>query len=289
MKKIILLIVLMFVITGCGKSDANISNPDGEIWISNDAKFTNKQLYATLKNLDYTGFIVKNAINYVSEKEEINVDEIKTNAETTVQQLIDQGMEAYIYYYGYNSMDDYKESMILDSIITELKTKYANGSYEDLKNEYKPYKAEIIYFDDIDKAQNVVNSVKDGSHTFVFAAEENGYTEQVNQQIYSDSSDLPVEVKELILNSDFVGVSDVVNSSTYTNDADGNQTITPRYYVVNVISRNADDFKEDFIQYLNSDVLQTKDIVNFYLKKYKFKVYDQRTYELLNTNYGDFR
>lgn len=289
MRKIITIAVICLMLCGCSNGhDANITNDSDIIWSSDNQTYTSKDLNELLKYQDYSIVLLNNILTKIGELEGIDVDTYLKETEDTVNMYVEQGLvDQLIAYYG--SVNNYKSLLIIDSIVTDLYDKVANEKYDEYKESNPPYKAEIAYFDDIEKAKNVVNSVKNNEHTFAFACEENGYTQTVTAAIYTDQSDLPVEVKSMALNTTETGVTDPIQSSTYITDDKGESTITPRYYVINIISKDADEFKDEFIQYIKDSLLDSNTVVGDYMRKYDLKVYDQRTYELLKQNYGDFK
>lgn len=289
MRKIITIAVICLMLCGCSNGhDANITNDSDIIWSSDNQTYTSKDLNELLKYQDYSIVLLNNILTKIGELEGIDVDTYLKETEDTVNMYVEQGLaDQLIAYYG--SVNNYKSLLIIDSIVTDLYDKVANEKYDEYKESNPPYKAEIAYFDDIEKAKNVVNSVKNNEHTFAFACEENGYTQTVTATIYTDQSDLPVEVKSMALNTTETGVTDPIQSSTYITDDKGESTITPRYYVINIISKDADEFKDEFIQYIKDSLLDSNTVVGDYMRKYDLKVYDQRTYELLKQNYGDFK
>lgn len=288
MKKIIIVLLLAFMLVGCGKKDAEITNKDDVIWKSDKETYTSTDLYELLKYNDYTATIILDALTRIGKLENIDVEAFEQEAEESVQQLIDQGAQSYIEY-TYGTVDFYKSMVVVDSITSELLDKQANDRYDELKESKLPFKAEVAFFDDVETANKVHDAVVNGEHTFAYACQDNGYTSELAQTVYTDLSELPIEVKDTVLNSDKTGLTDVIQSSAFVTDANGESSITPRYYLVNIISKNADEFKEDFISYIKDQLLDPNEVIAEYLTKYDFKIYDQRTYELIKENYGEYR
>lgn len=287
MKRIVLIALLALLLVGCGKHEAKITGGDEVIWKSKKVTYTKEQLNEDLKIKDYTSVILTEILDEVALKENINIEEIKTEIEKQVQELYDQGYESYILSY-YGSKESYIEQSVSSKIIEKLMENEANENYDKYKEEQKAYKAEVAYFDTKDAAQKVIDSVNNDSNTFAYAASENGYTGTIEETVYVEESDLPVEVKEAIAKVE-KGLTSIVETSTTATSAEGESTVTPRYYVVNVISKNSDDFKEDFVTYLKSNVLTTEQIINKCVEKYNITVHDQNTYKLLKDTYEAFK
>ena len=290
MKKILIVTLLAFLLVGCSNSKStNVSNANEVIWKSNKASYTAGDLYKGLKSQDYTSILVNKIVNKIGELEGLDMDSFNTDADANVQEVLDQGGEDYIIYY-YSSVDNYRDALINSYIMDELLRVKANEVYDESKTEYLPYQAEIAYFDTLEAAQAVVDSVNGGLHTFPYSSIENGYTKEIAPTVFSDvSEEIPLEVKDYVLNNGKIGLSDPIETKTVTTDANGETVETYKYYVINLISTNADEFKEDFINYLVANTISSKDVVTEYMNKHNVKFYDQETYELFKKNYGEFK
>ena len=122
-------------------------------------------------------------------------------------------------------------------------------------------------------------------NTFEYACSENGYSSEITETLYTDTdSDLPVDVKEWVLNTSEPTLSDIIEVSTTVNDSDGNSTVNTRYYLVNLISKNVEDFKEEFVSNIVSTMYKDT-VINSLLEKHSISIHDQRIYELLKEEY----
>lgn len=284
MKKILTICILALLLVGCGTNEANISVTDTQIWTSPNKTYTSNDLNKVMKTQDYSATIIASIEKTIAEKEGIDVAKIENDAIASYDEIINSGYGSYIDYY-YGSKESYIDNTVSGSVVDELRTKLINNKYEDLKNEYLPYLAEVVYFNTEDEANKTIADYKEGLGTFEFIASQNGYAETIEEKVYTDQSDLPIEVKEAIQNINGNGLTDVIQTSVTANSADGNSVVTPRYYVVNIISKNSDEFKDKFVSYLASEVITADDVINDYLKTYKVKIHDQTTYNLLKDKY----
>lgn len=288
MKKILIFTILAFLLVGCSNKEISVSNSDDVIWKSNKTTYTKADLFKAMKAQDYTSIVITDIVNRIGELEGLNIEEIKKTADDTIKEIIDQGGEEYIVYY-YGSDENYKNAMVSSSIIEEMLTTKANKTYEEQKAEYAPYKAEVVYFDTKEAAQAAIDATKDEEHTFEYACLVNGYTTEIAAKVYTDVSDLPIEIKDYVLNGAELGISKVIETSTVATDSNGETITKPRYYVINLVSTNADEFKDEFIDFLVNDAINQDEVITEYMQKHNLKVYDQRTYELLKAKYGDFK
>lgn len=286
MKKLLVILSCLFILTACGSAHyTTVSDSEEVIFTRNDgSSYTKQDLYNTMKNNDITDLLTMRIVNKLAEYEGIDMESIKSEVEESTNSMVEAGYESFITSY-YGSVENYNNSSIANQALTALVKQEVESNFDKYVEDYAPYKAEIVYFDEKESAEAVVNAVKNEENTFEYACTENGYEGEVSETLYTDSdSDLPVEVKDYVLNTENTGVSDVIEVSTTMTDSDGNSTVTPRYYVVNLISKNVEDFKDEFITSVSNDI-DSDTTINTLLEKYGFETHDQRIYELLKESY----
>lgn len=286
MKKLLLTVSALFLLTACTSAHyTKVSDGDSVIFTKNDGtSYTKQDLYTTMVNNDVTDLLSIRLVNKLAELEGVDVESIRSEVEATTNSMVEAGYESFINSY-YGSVENYNKSYISSQCLTALAKQTIEANFDKYVEDYAPYKAEIVYFDEKETAQAVIDAVNNEESTFEYACTENGYEGEVSETLYTDSdSDLPVEVKDYVLNTENTGVSNVIEVATTMTDSDGNSTVTNRYYVVNLISKNVDDFKDEFIEKVASDI-DTDDTINALLEKYNFEVHDQRVYELLKAEY----
>ena len=286
MKKICLLLICLLTFTACSSNHySSVSDGDEVIYKDGSGNaYTKKDLYESMKSNDITDSLKITLINKLAALEGVDIDTITSEVEESVNALVDGGYESFIISY-YGSVDNYQRSYIANQALNALAKSYVESNFNSYVESYNPYKAEIVYFDEKDSAQAVLDAVGNEENTFEYACTENGYDSEVSETLYTDTdSDLPVDVKEYVLNATDTGLSDIIEVTTTTTDSDGNSTVNSRYYLVNLISKNVEDFKDEFVEKVVSDV--DKDtIINTLLEKYNFETHDQRVYELLKETY----
>lgn len=286
MKKLLVILSCLFVLTACGSAHyTTVSEGDTAIFTYPDgSSYSKNDLYTTMKNNDITDLLTMRIVNKLAELEGIDVESIKSEVTESVNSMVESGYESFITSY-YGSVDNYISSSVSNQALNKLSENEINNNFDKYVEDYAPYKAEIVYFDDKDTAQAVLDVVNNKENTFEYACTDNGYEGEVSETLYTDSdSDLPVEVKDYVLNAENTGLSDIIEVSTTMTDSDGNSTVTPRYYLVNLISKNVEDFKDEFISKVSSDI-DSDTTINTLLEKYGLEAHDQRVYELLKAKY----
>lgn len=286
MKKVIAILSCLFILTACGSAHyTTLSESDTPIFTRPDGtSYTSQDLYEDMKNSDVTDILKMRIINKLAEYEGVDVESIKTEMTEQVNELVESGYESFITSY-FGGVENYINSSVSSKALDELSKLLIENDFDKYVEDYAPYKAEIVYFSDKDLAQAVIDAVNNEENTFEYACTENGYDDEVTETLYTDSdSDLPVEVKDYVLNTDKTGLSDIIEVSTTITDSDGNSTVNMRYYIVNLISKNVEDFKDEFISKITSDI-DSDTTINSLLEKYGIDVHDQRVYELLTEEY----
>jgi len=286
MKKLLIALITVLVLAGCSSSTnsaALVNDGDAVIWEHGDTKYTKQQLNTDMKKNDFSSFVIMNYMLYVGEKEGLDLEAHNEEIEKTAQEMIDNGTEALINYY-YGTIDNFKKMSLYYQVINDLASNKVKENLDTYISEYKPYKAQFAFFDNKEAAEKLIKDVKAGGD-FATLAKEAGYSLDASAQIYNDKSEnVIIEIKDYVNNSKELGLSDVITASTTTTDANGNSVQTPRYYVLNLIDKDANNFKEELITQLASEI-EEKTIINEAIAKYPLNIYDQATYELLSSTY----
>ena len=276
MKKIITILL------ACSNSSNGLVNGNEVIFKGPDMTFTKNDLYNALKAGNYSNLLITNLIETVATKENLDMSKYETQAEET--------MEMYKQIYGLNNFDDYggddqfKKQLVVDAIITDKANAYIENNISTYISEDKPIKAQLAYFDEKEKADAVVEAVSKGS-TFDMSVLENGYNNNAQEQIYLIGDEtLPAEVKEYINTSTNKGLSPVLLTTETSTDSDGKEVQTPKYYLINITSRDYNEFKEDYISLKSTEVEDTT-IFKEMFKNYDIKFYDQEAFNLINESY----
>ena len=284
MKKLLLCISLSIMLLACSSnSSIKINNADEVIYSSDKVSYTKQNLFDDMRKNDYSAKVASSILNQTAIADGIDL--------TTTEEELAEGYDYYVEMLGQETVNYYfgsKENYIKSYKTTEIISKYFEkeilDDYDTFVNEYKPYKAEIIYFDDESSADATIELYNNGENTFAYAASESGYASEVSATIYTDKSDLPVDVKSVALNASGPLTTKVITSTVQT-DANGVSVTKDRYYVVNIISVDSEEIKDDFISHLVSNYLDSAATVAKVLNDHNVKFYDQTTYDLMKAAY----
>ena len=284
MKKLLLCISLSIMLLACSSnSSIKINNADEVIYSSDKVSYTKQNLFDDMRKNDYSAKVASSILNQTAIADGIDL--------TTTEEELAEGYDYYVEMLGQETVNYYfgsKENYIKSYKTTEIISKYFEkeilDDYDTFVNEYKPYKAEIIYFDDESSADATIELYNNGENTFAYAASESGYASEVSATIYTDKSDLPVDVKSVALNANGPLTTKVITSTVQT-DANGVSVTKDRYYVVNIISVDSEEIKDEFITHLVSNYLDSAATVAKVLNDHNVKFYDQTTYDLMKAAY----
>ena len=285
MKKIFVIALTLLVLVGCTSSSkgySKISNGDEIIFKTSDSTYTKNDLYNVLKVASEES-IEQDILNKIADSLDLDLSKIESEAEETMQMYISIGYEQSIIS-SFGSLDAYKQLIISSGKLEELAKKYINDKYNEFVSEDKPVKMQFAYFDNQEAAQKLIDDVNKGS-TFESSALTNGYQNNCQVNVYLDSDEtLPLDVKSYLNDTANTGLSTIITVTTTSNDADGKEVSNETYYVLNVVSRTADEFKEDYIDTKLNNI-DVKDVKEYMFETHDIKFYDQDIYEIMKKEY----
>lgn len=283
MKKLLTILFALLILVGCSqKGYSELSDGSEVIFKGPDTTYTRQDLYKSLKvasEEDIDADILKKiAIN-------LNVDlsDVEKEAQETLEMYKSMGYEQMITAY-YGSEEAFIEMYKSNGIMTKLSEVYVNDNYDKLVADDKPVKMQLVNFDSQDTANKFVEEVN-GGKKFEDAAAENGYTNECNVQVYLDSDEtLPINVKSYLNETVSTGLSSIIIVTNTSTDADGNLTTVDSYYVLNIISKNPDEFKEDYVQ-ARITASGEEGVKEYLFSTHDIKFYDQDIYEIMKARY----
>ena len=281
MKKIIFVLLALLMLCSCTNSNNMYSQiSEDEVLFSgpDNYSYSKSQLYKAMK-ADAGESIVYDILKRIAlDNNLVNLEELEKQADEFIETYTSMGYESYIVSY-YGSLDAYKDAYVESLIMTELAKHYVTDNYTTLVAENKPVKMQVANFEKIEDAQKCIEDFNNGS-TFDMAAINNNANNAPESAVYLDSdSTLVYDVKQYVNESNGTGISDVITYSTSTSTDAGTNT-NETYYVVNIESRNADDFKDQFIELLtNTTNLDT--IEKHYLTQHNIEYFDQDLYKIM--------
>ena len=284
MKKIIYLLLLLLIFTACSNSNSrsNISNGSDVLFSGpKNYSYTKQDLYNVLK-LSSNDAVETHILKNIAKKYDIDMTNIEAQADELINMYTEQGQDIYIIQY-YGSLDAYKQ-MYMDSLVVDSLNKvYVENNFDTIVEENKPVKMQIGIFTTEDDAKKCIEDVKAGT-TFDTAAVNNNSTNTPATSIYTDSNaSLNLSVKEYLNSTDTTGLSSIIPYTTVQSTSESSNETT-EYYVLNIESRDVNDFRNEFIEVATLK-LDNKEVRSYFFKNHDLKFFDQDIYEYMSKQY----
>lgn len=271
MKKLITLL-LVLLLCGCSTSETiKVSNPNEVVVESGSVKYTKQDVFELMKNSQYAE--IENSIFLqIAENYDIDLEEINESVEEYINMYISIGYQSYIEYY-YGSIENYRTYMVNQTIVSELGKVYVEDHFDEMVKEHKPIQLQLVEFEERESAEALLADIANGS-SFDMAAVKAG-ADQPQSYIYLDTDDIDIEIKDFLNSSDEIGLSTIieVNSEDHV-----------EYAVVNVLSRDVEEFKNEYLNVAATAIEEAK-VKQYLLSKHEVKIHDQGLYDYMSKNY----
>ena len=289
MKKILIIAFALLMLAGC--SDAShysyLSDGDEVLFTGPNTTYTKNDLYKSLK-LSATEAISSDILDKIALKlDDVDIDAINADADELIETYKSLGYESYIIA-SYGSIEAYKKSYVSTLLLNELSKAYVKNDFDTLVAEKKPVKMQLASFQSQEDAQKCIDDVANGS-TFDMAAVNNNADAAPQSTVYTDDdTSLAFEVKDYLNSTDKTGISSIIVNTKSSQDANGNTTETNTYYVVNVESRNVEDYKDEAIDLFASQA-SSDDVKKYFISAHDIEFFDQDLYKVMSSAYEELK
>ena len=285
MKKIIIVLFTLLLLAGCSNNNhySYLSDGDDVLFTGPNTTYTKNDLYKSLK-LSNTSGISSDILDQIAMGlEGIDMEQINADADSLIETYQSMGYESYIIA-SYGSVEAYRKSYVSSLLLNELSKQYVKLDFDHLVEEKKPVKMQVASFASLEDAEKCIEDVKGGS-TFDMAAVNNNADSAPVSSVYTDDdTTLAFEVKDYLNSNENTGLSSVIVNTTTTQGTDGTAVENNTYYVLNVESRDVEEFKDDVITLLASEV-STDDVKDYFLSSHKIEFFDQDLYKNMSSLY----
>ena len=283
MKKILIVCFALLLLAGCSdKSHYSYLSDGNEVLFEGpDTSYTKDDLYKSLK-VSGSEIISTDILNKIaSHIDSIDMEELESQADELIEMYTSMGYESYIIA-SYGSLEAYRNSYLSSLILNELAKEYVKDDFDNIVAAKRPVKMQIATFSVLEDAEKCIEDVKNGT-TFDTAAVNNNSSSSPESSIYTDDdTSLIYEVKEYLNSNDQVGISSIITTSAPSTDEDGNAIELNTYYVVNVESRNVEDFKDEAIDRIAYDI-SSEDVRDYFFTKHNIEFFDQDLYQSMTS------
>lgn len=279
---------LLLVVSGCSDASTNVTDSSDALITLGDEKITKGEVY---EGLSVQGDIT--AIATAMDKQVVKIavpitDEIEKEGQASLasykESVGDANWEEHLASNGYKDEEDfYKNSILLNIRKGKITENYVTENFNELNDEYKARKLQIMVTEDKDKADEAITALKENDDMSAVASKF-GVTTTYNgsEGIYTNQSGIPSAVWNEILNTK----DGKTFSGAILDSATGN------YYIVKVVSSNAKkEFKDDAINAIKNLTVTNEDgytieevAYNHYLNKAGYSIHDANIYSYLLNN-----
>jgi len=284
MKKVLSVLLALFLVTACSSANmySHVSDENEVIFSGPNTSYTKADLYQSLKNNSVSA-VTNDIFDRLAQTYPIDMEDLQKQADDFIDLYVSLGYESYLISY-YGSLEAYREAYLANLVMGEMAKIYVDENYEKLKSEDLPVKMQVASFSTLEDAQACLHDAENGS-TFDMAAVNNNCLSAPEESIYLDSDDtLAYEVKEYLNSTDSTGLSTIITNTASSTDADGNAVENNTYYLLNIISRNADDFKDEYVE--TAALAQTAEtLYDYFLTTHKIQFFDQDLYKQMSEEY----
>lgn len=280
MKKILLSLCALLLITGCSDAYAKLNDGKTVLLTVGDQDITKNEVYDTMFESGSGYVAISMSTKIILDKEIPLTDEITASANEsleTYKSIYGDSLEAALQSYGYKSTDDfYENSLVMSARRSKLNEKYVDENFDTLTNQYKPKQAIILTFATEEDAKNAKTDLEAGADPLTVSSDYNS-SSIGSPRIITSETDLDSAAKNYIQNSTAIGISDVIIGSSVDN-----------FYIIQITETDTKNIREDVITtFLGLENISTECEL-YYFKKYDFKVYDRALHDNLETNYPDY-
>ena len=293
MKKLTLIISILAIaltLSACGNKTANVSHNDVLIQFGKN-KITTSDLYYQMLEADRGATVINQAAKYILDQEIETTDEIIAEAEKQLADIkveMEGDLSSLMKSYGFETEEELLQQVIYSVKSDKLIDKYISTNLDSIYEQYKPFKAQMIYIeinstDDPDgevakqEAQLVVDLLKSGASFEEVSKEHSDKTSYGTETLYTTESTLDYNVLAYAQSVSSPALSDIILNNNKTG-----------YYVVQVTVTNKEQLKEDFISSLKNNSDFTSLVENSYFRDHNFQLYDILTYTYIDNNYSEY-
>lgn len=275
----------LLFLAGCSGATASVSDPDKELMTIGDVTYTRGQEYEYIKKSTGPNLVMQMAEEVIYDKEVPVTDEIRKQAEDNYNEYVktSDNLESYIQSMGYKDRQDYIDKVLIPAVQAEkLLTKWFTDAQEEIVQEYKPSRAQIIQTDSKDSADKALQALKDGK-----SAQDVAGQYQMEGTSYNGTAAI-VTTMDTVLPTRLINtLSSAESKAGVVNEVFENDDKT-QFFVAVLVSNNYDDIKGELESTLKNDSTVTEKCLVSYLTKYDFRVFDQDIFDYLRVNYPQY-
>lgn len=289
MKKLITLMSLILIISGCSSNKtpitSKVSNGEEVIATVNGVDITKQYIYETLLASAGANQVVDHSLQVIANK--LITDEEKINSK--VNETIDSyktmlggedKLNDYINSNGYESLDKFKEEQVIPSVkITLLIEQYITDNFEELAKTYGYSYIQTFTVDKEEDAKDLISKINSGEITFADAAKEKTEKDPANILCYTKASSSTIDSNIAAKATAFTEVGLYLTPI---------KTSGSKYAIVNVVDTDRKAHQNEITSSLLGITQVNSDAQAHYLSTNNFKVFEKglaQDIKSVNENY----
>lgn len=271
---------MAFTLTGCSDASAEIPDRKEVLFSVGGTDITKGEIYSTMETMAGADTAINNATNLIAAEEIEVTDDIKEQAQSTLdtyKSMYGDSFTSYLESAGM-SEDDYLNDYLIPSLLaSQLTDKYIEEKWDSLVSTYKPRKAIILEFSSYDDLTAAKAEIDGGATDYGTVASNHNSSSDGSEQIYTTES--------TSLDSMVRSVMNMLTPEDGWTEADSSDGST--YDLVKVTDDDPDNFHDDLVDtFKNMDTITT-DATQYFFKKYNFHIYDITLYNAVKAAYPD--
>ncbi|MBQ9328306.1 MAG: hypothetical protein IJ225_07190 [Solobacterium sp.] len=274
MRKVISAGCALLLLAGCKDASVTLPGSSEVIATVGNQSVTKGDLYDVLFASIGSDTAASDALNAISAQEIEVTDEMKESAQGTLDMynlLYGDSFSEYLSASGMSDEDYINDYLIPSLQSEELVTKYMEEHFTAIAEEYNPIQAIVLTFTSQEDASAALSALKDGSLTPAQAASENNSSSSGSEEIITINT----------TSYDSAALSVIRSASSDDGWTEVTSTDGATWYLVNVVSNDPNEFKDDAIAALSNITKITNASTDYYFRKYGFHVYDINLYNAL--------
>ncbi len=273
-------VALCFTLAGCSDASAKLKDSSSALIKVGNKTITKGQIYSTMVSMSGASTAINNATNKIAATEVEVTDEIKQQAESSLNTYKSMYGDSFASYLESTDMteDEYVNDYLIPSLLAaDLSTKYIEEKWDDLITMYKPVKATVLAFSSQEDRDAALQELNDGSSNAEAAAKNHNSTSDGSSKVYTNQDTTLDTMVRAVL------------SSMKSNDGwvDTQSSDSATYYLLHVDEDDTENYREE-LKTAFSNISNVKtDATTYYFKKYGFHIYDITLYDAVKASYPD--
>lgn len=276
MKKILIIMALVLVISGCSSKTpitSKVDNGSDVVATVNGINVTKQDIYTTLLASSGANLVIDHSLQIIANQLITDEETINAKVEETIASYIsmlgsEDSFNTYVKNSGYDTVDEFKEAQIIPSIkITLLVKQYIEENFTDLANEYGYSYIQSFKVDTESEALELISKINSGELTFEDVAKEKmGSGTVANVLCYTNASTTSVDSNIASRATSFTTIG-LYATPIATSDS--------KYAVINVVDTDREAHKDEIVtSLLGISNVNTK-AQAYFLSQNNFEVYEK--------------